>query len=77
MARNKKSVTLRMESPEGSKLFRELVKRSDIVLHNYTRATLLPQRSDTTASKRSTPRSHCGGGFRYEAQWTRCEEALL
>lgn len=36
MARNKKSVTLRMESPEGLKLFRELVKRSDIVLHNYT-----------------------------------------
>lgn len=36
VGRNKKSVTLRINSPEGREVFRELVKRSDIILHNYT-----------------------------------------
>ncbi|MBI4296378.1 MAG: CoA transferase, partial [Chloroflexi bacterium] len=36
IGRNKKCVTLRINSPEGREIFEELVKRSDIVLHNYT-----------------------------------------
>ncbi len=36
VGRNKKSVTLRINSPEGRDVFRELVKKSDIILHNYT-----------------------------------------
>jgi len=36
VGRNKKSITLRINSPEGREVFRELVKRSDIILHNYT-----------------------------------------
>jgi len=36
VARNKKSITLKLNSPQGKELFEELVKRSDVVLHNYT-----------------------------------------
>jgi CoA:oxalate CoA-transferase len=36
VGRNKKAVTLRMEKPEGLEIFRELIKRSDILLHNFT-----------------------------------------
>lgn len=36
IARNKKSVTLSLNTPEGKEIFRELVKHSDIVLHNFT-----------------------------------------
>ena len=36
IGRNKKSITLKHNSPEGSNVFHELVKRSDVVLHNYT-----------------------------------------
>jgi CoA:oxalate CoA-transferase len=36
IARNKKAVTLRMETPEGLDIFRELVRRSDVLLHNFT-----------------------------------------
>ena len=36
VGRNKKSITLRINSPEGREVFQDLVKRSDIVLHNYT-----------------------------------------
>lgn len=36
VGRNKKSVTLRISSSEGREAFHELVRRSDIVLHNYT-----------------------------------------
>jgi len=36
VGRNKKSITLRINSPEGREVFHELVKRTDIVLHNYT-----------------------------------------
>lgn len=36
VGRNKKAITLRMEKPEGLEIFRELVKRSDILLHNFT-----------------------------------------
>ena len=36
ISRNKKSITLRLNSPEGKKIFQELVKHSDIILHNFT-----------------------------------------
>jgi CoA:oxalate CoA-transferase len=36
VCRNKKAVTLRMETPEGLEIFRELVRRCDVVLHNFT-----------------------------------------
>ena len=57
IGRNKKSVTLRMESSEGLEIFRELVKRSDVVLHNFTPGASDAAEVDTTASKRSTPQS--------------------
>jgi crotonobetainyl-CoA:carnitine CoA-transferase CaiB-like acyl-CoA transferase len=36
VARNKKSITLKINSPEGRAILEELVKQSDVVLHNYT-----------------------------------------
>ncbi len=34
--RNKKSITLRLNTQEGKNIFQDMVKHSDIVLHNYT-----------------------------------------
>lgn len=39
VGRNRKGITLRINKPEGKKLFDELVKRSDAVLHNFTPQT--------------------------------------
>jgi crotonobetainyl-CoA:carnitine CoA-transferase CaiB-like acyl-CoA transferase len=39
-ARNKKSVTLDLRTPKGVKLFKGLVKQSDIVLENFRPGTL-------------------------------------
>ncbi len=36
IGRNKKSITLRLNTQEGKNIFQDLVKQSDIVLHNYT-----------------------------------------
>lgn len=36
IGRGKKCATLRINTPEGREILRELVKRSDIVLHNFT-----------------------------------------
>jgi CoA:oxalate CoA-transferase len=36
VGRNKKGITLNLSTPDGTKIFSELVKRSDIVLHNFT-----------------------------------------
>ncbi len=36
IARNKKSITLRLNTPDGRELLRELVKRADVLLQNYT-----------------------------------------
>ncbi len=35
MNRNKKGVTLNLKSPEGKAIFKELVKRADVVVENY------------------------------------------
>jgi crotonobetainyl-CoA:carnitine CoA-transferase CaiB-like acyl-CoA transferase len=39
VGRNRKGITLRINKPEGKKIFDELVKKSDVVLHNFTPAT--------------------------------------
>ncbi|MFC1920108.1 CaiB/BaiF CoA transferase family protein [Chloroflexota bacterium] len=36
IGRSKKCATLRINTPEGREILRELIKRSDILLHNYT-----------------------------------------
>jgi crotonobetainyl-CoA:carnitine CoA-transferase CaiB-like acyl-CoA transferase len=36
VCRNKKGVTLNMEKAEGLDIFRELVSKSDVILHNFT-----------------------------------------
>ncbi len=36
IGRSKKCATLRINTPEGREIFRELVKNSDVVLHNFT-----------------------------------------
>jgi crotonobetainyl-CoA:carnitine CoA-transferase CaiB-like acyl-CoA transferase len=36
VARNKKSITLKLNTPNGRDMLKELVERSDVVLHNYT-----------------------------------------
>jgi len=36
IARNKKSITLRLSTPDGRELLTELVRHADVLLHNYT-----------------------------------------
>lgn len=36
VGRNRKGITLRIDKPEGQRIFDELVKKSDVVLHNFT-----------------------------------------
>ena len=36
VCRNKKGITLRLEKPEGLRIFHDLIRKSDVVLHNYT-----------------------------------------
>ncbi len=43
VGRNKKAITLRMNKPEGKKIFDELIKKSDIVLHNFTPGTSMAE----------------------------------
>lgn len=40
-ARNKKGITLRLNTEKGKRVFYELVKKSDVVLHNFTPGTSL------------------------------------
>ena len=39
-ARNKKSVTLNLRKPEGTELFKQLVKKADIVVENFSPGTI-------------------------------------
>ncbi len=41
VGRNRKGITLRLNKPEGQKIFDELVKKSDVVLHNFTPGTTI------------------------------------
>lgn len=36
VSRNKKGITLRLDTSEGIEIFHELVRRSDVVIHNFT-----------------------------------------
>jgi crotonobetainyl-CoA:carnitine CoA-transferase CaiB-like acyl-CoA transferase len=36
VGRNRKGITLHIDKPEGQRIFDELVKKSDVVLHNFT-----------------------------------------
>ena len=36
VSRNKRSITLRLSTPEGMDIFKQLVSHSDVVLHNFT-----------------------------------------
>ncbi len=35
VGRNRKGITLRLDKPKGQKIFDELIKKSDVVLHNF------------------------------------------
>lgn len=39
VGRNRKGITLRLNKPEGLRIFKELVKKSDVVLHNFAPGT--------------------------------------
>jgi len=39
VGRNRKGITLRLNTAQGKEIFQELVKRSDVVLHNFTPGT--------------------------------------
>jgi CoA:oxalate CoA-transferase len=39
VGRNRKAITLRINKPEGKKIFGELIKKSDVALHNFTPGT--------------------------------------
>jgi len=43
VGRNRKGITLRLNEPEGQKIFDELVKKSDVVLHNFTPGTSIAE----------------------------------
>ena len=44
VGRNRKGITLRINKPEGEKIFDELVKKSDVVLHNFTPGTSMAEK---------------------------------
>jgi crotonobetainyl-CoA:carnitine CoA-transferase CaiB-like acyl-CoA transferase len=44
VGRNRKGITLRLNKPEGQKIFDELIKKSDVVLHNFTPGTSVAQK---------------------------------
>jgi crotonobetainyl-CoA:carnitine CoA-transferase CaiB-like acyl-CoA transferase len=44
VGRSRKGITLRLNTEEGMEIFRELVKHSDVVLHNFTPGTKLAEK---------------------------------
>jgi CoA:oxalate CoA-transferase len=56
VCRNKKAVTLRMENPEGLEIFRELVRHSDVLLHNFTPGAPIAQEVSYDRLKEINPR---------------------
>lgn len=38
--RNKKGITLNLKNPKGLEIFKELMKKSDIVVENFSRGTM-------------------------------------
>jgi crotonobetainyl-CoA:carnitine CoA-transferase CaiB-like acyl-CoA transferase len=56
VCRNKKAVTLRMENPEGLEIFQELVRHSDVLLHNFTPGAPVAQEVSYDRLKEINPR---------------------
>ena len=56
VGRNRKGITLRLNKPEGLKVFYELVKRSDVVLHNFTPGTSMADALDYERLKEVHPK---------------------
>jgi crotonobetainyl-CoA:carnitine CoA-transferase CaiB-like acyl-CoA transferase len=55
VGRNRKGITLRVGKPEGKKIFHELVKKSDVVLHNFTPGTSIAEELDYERLKKINP----------------------
>jgi CoA:oxalate CoA-transferase len=55
VGRNRKGITLRVGKPEGRKIFYELVKKSDVVLHNFTPGTTIAAEVDYGRLKEINP----------------------
>jgi len=55
VGRNRKSITLRLTAPQGRKIFRELVKRSDVLLHNFTPGTTVAAELSYDRLKKANP----------------------
>jgi CoA:oxalate CoA-transferase len=52
VGRSRKGVTLSTNTPEGKKIFRQLVKKSDVVLHNFTPGAPFSEELDYNRLKR-------------------------
>ena len=55
VGRNRKGITLRISNPEGEKIFDELVKKSDVVLHNFTPGTSIAEKVSYERLKEANP----------------------
>ena len=55
VGRNRKGITLRLNKPEGQKIFNELVKKSDVVLHNFTPGTSIAEKVSYERLKEVNP----------------------
>jgi crotonobetainyl-CoA:carnitine CoA-transferase CaiB-like acyl-CoA transferase len=55
VGRNRKGITLRLKKPEGEKIFIELLKKSDVVLHNFTPGTTIADQLDYERLRKVSP----------------------
>jgi len=55
VGRSKKGITLRIDKEQGKKIFNELVKKSDVVLHNFTPGTSMADELDYARLKEINP----------------------
>jgi crotonobetainyl-CoA:carnitine CoA-transferase CaiB-like acyl-CoA transferase len=55
VGRNRKGITLRVGKPEGKKIFDGLVKKSDVVLHNFTPGTSIAEALDYERLRKINP----------------------
>ncbi|MEK7709421.1 MAG: CoA transferase, partial [candidate division NC10 bacterium] len=54
--RNKKSLTLNLKAPEGQRILRRLIRRSDVLLENFRPGTMARLGLGYETLKRSNPR---------------------
>ena len=55
VGRNRKGITLRLDKPKGQKIFDELIKKSDVVLPNFTLGTSIAEQLDYERLKELNP----------------------